>query len=48
MSGSRICGPAFGYASRHAPRAASWNAMSEESTVWNFPSNSFALMSTTW
>jgi len=38
ISGSRICGPAFGYVSRQAPRAASWKAMSEESTAWAAPS----------
>ena len=36
--GSRMTGLARATASRQAPRLASWNAMSEESTGWYWPS----------
>ena len=38
MIGSRILGAARGKKSRNAPRAASWNAMSLESTACDWPS----------
>ena len=39
-TGSSSIGDAFSAASRSAARPAFWNAMSEESTEWAFPSNS--------
>ena len=39
MIGSRICGLGRRVdTSRNAPRAAAWNALSEESTAWAAPS----------
>ena len=44
--GSSRTTPAFSTASLSASDPAIWNAMSEESTVWNLPSTSVTLMST--
>ena len=44
--GSSNATPAAAAASRNAIEPAIWNDMSEESTVWNFPSTSVTRMST--
>ena len=46
--GSRICGPALLMASSNACRAAITNAISLESTGWNFPSYTVTSMSWSW